>query len=133
MKLEQILIFSILSLLHVAVRVHSSIASSAAATDEITHLPGLNHSLSYKQYSGYLDGGKGQRMFYWLVESEQNASTSPLILWLQGGPGCSSIGGLLTESGPFRLGGDSKTLENVSVLEFGVLNATFTAIDSKIR
>jgi len=40
-------------------------------------------------------------MFYWLVESQSSPSTDPLVLWLQGGPGCSGLIGLLTENGPF--------------------------------
>ncbi|KAL2477233.1 Serine carboxypeptidase-like 40 [Forsythia ovata] len=34
----------------------------------------------------------------------------PLVLWLNGGPGCSSIAGAMTELGPFRVNSDGKTL-----------------------
>ncbi|KIH51523.1 serine carboxypeptidase [Ancylostoma duodenale] len=49
-----------------------------------------------------------------LVESQNYASTAPLLLWLNGGPGSSSVWGMLTENGPFRPNKDGKTLyENV--------------------
>ena len=71
--------------------------------DEIKELPGLQSPIKFKQYSGYLDAGEGRNLHYWFVESEQNPSQDPVFLWLNGGPGCSSLGGLLTELGPFRV------------------------------
>ncbi|PIO61182.1 serine carboxypeptidase, partial [Teladorsagia circumcincta] len=35
---------------------------------------------------------------------------APLLLWLNGGPGSSSLEGLFLENGPFRIGKDGKTI-----------------------
>uniref|UniRef100_A0A1I7TJ55 Carboxypeptidase n=1 Tax=Caenorhabditis tropicalis TaxID=1561998 RepID=A0A1I7TJ55_9PELO len=89
--------------------------SASMSDDLVTDLPGLTFTPNFKQYSGYLDGSQGNHLHYWLVESQTNPSTAPLVLWLNGGPGCSSLLGLLSENGPFRIQRDNATvIENVN-------------------
>src|SRR5690349_3048038 len=79
--------------------------------DQITNLPGLTDPIKFNQYSGYLNASQGNYLHYWFVESQSSPSTDPVILWMNGGPGCSSITGLITELGPFKLQQDGKTLK----------------------
>uniref|UniRef100_A0A914UYG0 Carboxypeptidase n=1 Tax=Plectus sambesii TaxID=2011161 RepID=A0A914UYG0_9BILA len=94
----------------------NSCSAQNAAADEITNLPGVSFNTNFKQYSGYLNANpQGTwKLHYWLVESQGNAATDPLILWLNGGPGCSSVGGMFEELGPFYPERDGNSLyENV--------------------
>ncbi|KAK7344936.1 hypothetical protein VNO77_15199 [Canavalia gladiata] len=80
-----------------------STVESSSEADKIQSLPGQPH-VSFQQFGGYIQvHDKPHRaLFYYFVEAETNPSSNPLILWLNGGPGCSSIGvGAFTEHGPF--------------------------------
>ncbi|KAK6525356.1 hypothetical protein TWF694_005495 [Orbilia ellipsospora] len=65
-----------------------------------------------KQHSGYLDDATNDKhLFYWFFESRSNPSKDPVILWLNGGPGASSMYGLFLEMGPSKFpktGGGAK-------------------------
>ncbi|KAJ8430137.1 hypothetical protein Cgig2_011081 [Carnegiea gigantea] len=77
----------------------------ALERDRITALPG--------QPLGKVDKNFGRALFYWLIEAPITSSphTKPLVLWLNGGPGCSYIAyGSSEEVGPFRVSPDGKTL-----------------------
>lgn len=44
----------------------------------------------------------GKNLWYYFVESEKNPLKDPVVLWLNGGPGCSSMDGFVYEHGPFN-------------------------------
>ena len=79
-----------------------------SAEDEIKSLPNLNDPITFRQYSGYLKADqKGSKfLHYWFVEAAEDPANKPVLLWLNGGPGCSSMEGLFSELGPFALNSD---------------------------
>lgn len=70
-------------------------------SDEVKSLPGWNGPLSSKHYSGFLDGDSinNNKLHYWFVECETNPQDAPVLFWFNGGPGASSLYGLLVELG----------------------------------
>ncbi|ETV92233.1 hypothetical protein H310_13465 [Aphanomyces invadans] len=90
-------------------------ASSPPEDHQIHSLPGYNDSapINFKQYAGRLALPlAGQELFYWLVESQHDPANDPIVLWLNGGPGCSSLGGFFTELGPFVVQSDLTVKHN---------------------
>ncbi|GJQ71733.1 hypothetical protein Trydic_g11426 [Trypoxylus dichotomus] len=56
-------------------------------------------------YAGFLQVSKeyDSNLFFWYFPSQLNVNLDPVILWLQGGPGLTSLVGLFLENGPFQL------------------------------
>uniref|UniRef100_A0AC35TKP0 Carboxypeptidase n=1 Tax=Rhabditophanes sp. KR3021 TaxID=114890 RepID=A0AC35TKP0_9BILA len=87
---------------------------SRKEADKVTYLPGATFDVTFDHYSGYLNAIKGNYIYYWLTESKYDKNNAPLVIWLNGGPGCSSTSGAMGELGPFHPNADGKTLfENV--------------------
>ncbi|KAG6483827.1 serine carboxypeptidase II-3-like [Zingiber officinale] len=81
--------------------------------DKVVRLPGQPEGVNFDQYVGYVtvDRVNGRALFYYFVEAAKNSGSNPIVLWLNGGPGCSSLGyGAMEELGPFRVMSDGKTL-----------------------
>jgi carboxypeptidase C (cathepsin A) len=81
---------------------------ASAAPFAVRSLPGWQGPLPDKMSTGYLPVGDawGSRLFYWLAEARNpapNPADTPVVLWLQGGPGCSGGVGWFLENGPFNL------------------------------
>ncbi|KAF2099509.1 alpha/beta-hydrolase [Rhizodiscina lignyota] len=54
-----------------------------------------------KSFSGYADVADGQHLFFWFFEARNGKpEEAPLTLWINGGPGSSSMIGLWQELGP---------------------------------
>ncbi|GMH12208.1 hypothetical protein Nepgr_014049 [Nepenthes gracilis] len=102
-----------LDLQNVSPQVHVGTQDGMMEADKIEALPGQPEGVDFNQYAGYVDvdPDAGKALFYYFVESAQDSAAKPLVLWLNGGPGCSSLGnGALQELGPFRVNSDGTTL-----------------------
>ncbi|XP_074329642.1 serine carboxypeptidase-like 17 isoform X1 [Apium graveolens] len=68
----------------------------------IRNLPGFNGDLPFKLETGYTGTGESEdvELFYYFVESERNPKDDPLMVWIAGGPGCSSLRAFFYEIGP---------------------------------
>lgn len=69
---------------------------------QVTELPGIDaKEIEFDQFAGHIELDTKEKLFYWYTESQHDPAKDPIVLWLNGGPGCSSINGFFTENGPF--------------------------------
>lgn len=69
--------------------------------DLVENLP--DYEYKGKLYSGYLTVSPLKHFHYMFNLAEEDPEKKPLVLWLNGGPGCSSLDGWSMENGPMFL------------------------------
>ncbi|XP_022990308.1 serine carboxypeptidase-like [Cucurbita maxima] len=67
--------------------------------DSEVSLEDLGHHAGYYK----IEHSHDARMFYFFFESRNNKTTDPVVIWLTGGPGCSSELAMFYENGPFKV------------------------------
>ena len=75
-----------------------------AENDIVKSLP--DYSYRGRLYSGYLDASPVKHFHYMFNLAHEDPEHKPLVLWFNGGPGCSSLDGWSSEHGPMQLDED---------------------------
>jgi carboxypeptidase D len=68
-----------------------------------TAIPDVNFDIG-ESYAGLLpvsDKANASELYFWFVPSANELAGDEILIWLNGGPGCSSLEGFLQENGPF--------------------------------
>jgi len=87
-------------------------AAGESAGDYFVHsLPGAPEGPLVKMHAGHIEvtPEHNGNIFFWHYQNKHIANKQRTVIWLNGGPGCSSEDGALMEIGPFRVK-DDKTL-----------------------
>ncbi|KAJ9689422.1 hypothetical protein PVL29_014892 [Vitis rotundifolia] len=77
-------------------------AAIANTSSIIKTLPGYSGELPFYLESGYVGVGDNEevQLFYLFVKSQRNPVLDPLVMWLTGGPGCSTFSAFFYGNGP---------------------------------
>jgi carboxypeptidase C (cathepsin A) len=87
--------------------------AGSSTEDVVTALPGLD-KLPFGMYAGFVEVNQTSNgfLYYMFVESQSAPAKDPLVLWMTGGPGCSSELAFMFENGPFTVDKDESLHPN---------------------
>ena len=81
--------------------IRKELSEVSQTNDDSVTIAGISGNANLTQINS-----KGDMMFWWFINkigSNPSSDTAPVIMWLQGGPGCSSMTGNLFEFGPLYI------------------------------
>eukprot|EP00937_MAST-01D_sp_MAST-1D-sp2_P001481 g1481.t1 len=85
---------------------------SRPVADKVKSWPNWDAALPSDMYSGFINSTHSAKYgqlhsHYLFVECETDPATAPLLVWYNGGPGASSLFGMMIELGPFMFNDES--------------------------
>ena len=87
-----------------------SLTYSKIEDEIVKSLPG--YSYRGRLYSGYLSVSTVKQFHYMFNLAHEDSEHKPLVLWLNGGPGCSSLDGWSQENGPMQMDSEGNFVLN---------------------
>lgn len=91
------------------VAANSLVNAALPDADKVTALDQWT-DISFGLYSGFIDIKDTKKSLHYVAAMSQgDYKTDPVIIWFNGGPGCSSLLGLMQEHGPYVIEDGSTT------------------------